>query len=170
MGLLHWFTGNSEANRNIDPADPAKLRQAILDLNRDELPWHIRAGGDGEPDLIAGWKFEDPYWSRELEKALMSETLHMLMHLDTENHTVRAVDQQVSVHWSAGLASLSFSASGFRGQENEVGHSYVFGRKPDGTFGKLEGKRFSTSDFKTPIRQTVADHGWAWHGVVFGKL
>jgi hypothetical protein len=170
MGLLEWFTGNRDANSNVAPVSPDVLKRAILDLNRDELPWYIRAGEGEEPDLIATWKFEDEHWRKELEKALMSDTLRMLIRLDAKNHTVRSVDQNISVSWHAGLATLFFSASAFRGQENEVGRSFVFGRKPDGKFGKLEGMRFSTSDFKQPIRQVVADNGWSWHGVIFAKL
>jgi hypothetical protein len=168
-GLLDWFTGTKAANTNIAPAGPDQLKRAILALNRDELPWHVRAG-DGKADLIATWKFEDAYWRRELEKARMSNTIQMLMRLDVGNRTVRSVDREISVYWSAGLARLSVSIGAFRGQENEVGRSFVFGRKPDGKFGKLEEMQFSSSDFKTPIRQVVADNGWAWQGVVFAKL
>jgi hypothetical protein len=166
MGFLDWFTGTKAANSNIVPVDPDKLKQSILALNRDELPWHVRAGGAGEPDLIATWKFEDAYWRAELEKALMTESIRMLMHLDFKTHTVRAVDQEISANCSNGMLSIS----AFRGQENEVGRSFVFGRKPDGTFGKLAGMRFASSDFKTPIRQVVADSGWAWRGVIFARL
>lgn len=166
MGWLDWFTGTKAANTNIAPADPDKLKQAILALNRDELPWHVRAGGAGEADLITTWKFEDAYWRRELEKALMTDSIRMLMHLDLKTRTVRAVDQEISANLSNGMLSINV----FRGQENEVGRSFVFGRKPDGKFGKLEDMRFASSDFKVPIRQVVADSGWAWRGVIFAKL
>jgi len=92
------------------------------------------------------------------------------MRLDAEKHEVRAVDEDYTVEWKAGVPSLELQLSGFRGQKSEVsfGTAYAFTEelKP----GQVYNYRFNTAEVKKPLQQAVLDKGWTWRGVSFGKL
>jgi hypothetical protein len=164
LGLLDWFTGNRGPDPGSTPCDKPTLMNALLSLNRDDIAWRIIAAEHGRADLIVQWKADDPKWTQHLR--LLEDLNDMLMRLDETSATVRAVDTRITVD----IGLLSISASGFRGQENEAGRNYVLGRKPDGKLGFIETDRVSTNDFKRPIRDLVAAHGWSWKGVVLSRL
>jgi hypothetical protein len=164
MGLLQWLTGNRGPDPGISPVSKADLLKALRGLNNSDLAWRIVDSERGRADLAVQWKADELRWAKHLR--LLPDVNDMLMRLDEASATVRAVD----VHTTLNLSLLSMSASVFRGQENEVGSAYVFGRKANGKRGFIETDRISTSEFKKPVRDLVAAHGWVWKGVAFARL
>jgi hypothetical protein len=65
------------------------LRQALLDLNRDDLAWRIQANPASAVDLTAKWKFDDSHWSDELRKSGMMPGLRVHLRLHEDVHLVR---------------------------------------------------------------------------------
>lgn len=92
------------------------------------------------------------------------------MKLDPDNRQVRTSDREYKVEWSAGVPSLSLSASAFKGQKQSVefGTAYAFTEELE--FGQVYKYRFSTAEMKKPIQQAVTECGWTYKGVAFGKL
>jgi hypothetical protein len=93
------------------------------------------------------------------------------MKFDEEKGEVRAVDQEWTVEWRAGVPSLSLSAEAFRGQKVEMSFGTAFAFKEDlSGWGKVYEYRFKTAELKTPLQEAAAKSGWGWKGVAFGKL
>ena len=104
-------------------------------------------------------------------KASLTKVFKILMKLDEARRQVRAVDQEWTVEWRAGIPALSLSAEAFRGQKVEMsfGTAYAFKEDLSG-FGKVYEYRFRTSEIKDPLQEIAAKNGWGWKGVAFGKL
>ena len=81
------------------------------------------------------------------------------------------MDRTFDVEWRAGVPTLSLSAEAFRGQKVELsfGKGWAF-REEDLRYGKVYDWRFSTRELKGPLQETVAQGGWTWRPVAFGRL
>ncbi len=170
MGLFDFLTGTKRPKSGVAPASAADVEAAILALNRDTAPYQISACKDGSCDLVAEWKIVDAKWYEVFAKAGLEKSFKIKMRLDAENHEVRAVDEDYTISWKAGVPSLELQVSGFRGQKSEVsfGTAYAFTEelKP----GQVYNYRFNTAEVKKPLQQAVLGKGWTWRGVSFGKL
>ena len=168
--MLSWLTGTRKPDPGIPARSAADVRRALLALNRHTAPWLVREGGSGEPDLVAEWRIVDAGWYEIFARARLQKSFKVLMRLDERAREVRAVDQEWSVEWRAGVPSLSLAVSRFRGQENsiEFGRGYAFTEthRP----GEVYNYRFSSKELKDPLRNAALAAGWGWRGVAFGKL
>lgn len=170
MGLLDWFTGTKRPDGDVPRRSPEEVRAALLAVNRPTAPFVVRDGGADGVDLVAEWRIVDAAWYEVFAKAGLEKVFRVLMRLDAAEGEVRAVDQEWTVQWHAGVPSLSLSAEAFRGQKRgiEFGNAYAFTEQ--GQYGQVYRYRFSTSELKTPLQEAVLAGGWAWRGVAFGKL
>ena len=171
MGLFDWITGSRSAPSGVPRQPSATLRDALLALNRDTAPFQIRDGGPEGADLVAEWKIVDARWYEIFAKASLTKVFKVLLKLDETRGEVRALDQEWTVEWRAGVPILARSAEAFRGQKVEVsfGTAYAFKEDLSG-FGKVYEYRFKTSEIKDPLVEIAQQHGWGWRGVAFGKL
>lgn len=171
MGLFDWITGTKAAPAGVARQPVATLRAAMLASNRETAPFIIRDGAPETVDLVAEWKIVDARWYEIFAKAGLTKVFKVLMKFDEANGEVRAVDQEWSVEWRAGIPALSLAASAFRGQKTEIsfGTAYAF-RENDLSFGKVYDYKFSTGEIKDPLVAITQQHGWGWRGVAFGKL
>lgn len=171
MGLFDWLTGSKQAPAGVPRQGVEVLRAALLQVNRETAPFTVRNGGPEGVDLVAEWKIVDARWYEIFAKAGLERAFKVLMKFDEATGEVRAVDQEWSVAWQAGVPSLSRSAEAFRGQKVEMsfGTAYAF-REEDLTYGKVYEYRFSTRELKTPLIAAAHAAGWGWKGVAFGKL
>jgi hypothetical protein len=170
MGFFDGLTGSRAADPAVVPIGASELRQALLDLNRDNLAWRIQANPASAVDLTAKWKFDDSHWSDELRKSGMMPGLRVHLRLHEDVHLVRTLDEDFEVNVQAGLTHLSLEASYGTGQLARESFEGTFARRADGTFGRISSIRFSTEDIKEPLRQVVVRHGWAWRGMMIGGL
>ena len=171
MGLFDWLTGNKPAPSGVPRQSAATLREALLAVNRDTAPFLIRDGAPEGVDLVAEWKIVDARWYEIFAKASLKKAFKVLMRIDEAKSEVRAVDQEWTVEWRAGVPSLSLAASAFRGQKVEMsfGSAYAF-REEDLSFGKVYEYRFNTAELKDPLIEAAHRNGWGWRGVAFGNL
>ena len=171
MGIFDWLTGNKAAPAGVARQPVATLRTALLAVNRDTAPFIIRDGAPEGCDLVAEWKIVDARWYEIFAKASVKKAFKVLMKFDEAKGEVRALDQEWTVEWRAGVPELSMAASFNRGQVNEVsfGTAYAF-REEDLSFGKVYQYRFNSGELKGPLKEAAAANGWAWKGVAFGKL
>ena len=170
MGILDFLTGTKAAPAGVARKPASELRAALLALNRDSSPWIVRDGAPEGADLVAEWKIVDARWYEIFAKASLTKVFKVLMKLDAEKGEVRAVDQDWTVEWRAGVPNLSLSAEAFRGQKVEMSFGTAFAFKENLEFGKVYEYRFKTAEIKTPLQDTAAASGWGWRGVAFGKL
>jgi hypothetical protein len=152
------------------PQSAAAVRDALLAINRPTAPFQIRPGDSDEPDLVAEWKIVDASWYQIFAKAHLEKAFKILMRLDDAAKEVRAVDQEWSVEWRAGVPQLGLAASAFRGQTMSIEFGKAYGFTEQLNVGEIYNYRFATSELKDPLQKAVAAVGWRWRPVAFGKL
>jgi hypothetical protein len=170
MGILSWLTGTTKADPSVPVRPVAALKAALLGANRPTAPWSIREGGAGEAELIAEWRIVDARWYEIFAKASLKKVFKILIRLDEATHEVRAVDQEWTVAWRAGVPSMSIEVTAFRGQQKSIEFGAAYGFTEELKVGEIYRYRFSTKEIKDPLQKIVAQSGWGWRGVAFGKL
>jgi len=170
MGIFDFITGSKPAPAGVPRQGKAALREALLALNRDTSPWQVRDGAPEGVDLVAEWKIVDARWYEIFAKASLTKVFKILMRFDEQKGEVRAVDQEWTVEWRAGVPALSLSAEAFRGQKLEMSFGTAFAFKENLSYGQVYQYRFKTAEIKDPLREAAARAGWGWKGVAFGKL
>ena len=170
MGLFDWLTGTKRPAAGVAAKPLSELRAGLLAVNRPTAPFVVRDGAAEHVDLVAEWRIVDAAWIEIFAKAGLTKVFKVLMRLDAAKHEVRAVDQEWSVEWRAGVPALSLSAEAFRGQKVEVSFGSAYAFTEDGGYGQVYRYKFATAEIKGPLQKAVTDAGWTWRGVAFGKL
>lgn len=170
MGIFDFLSGRKRPQAGVIAVSSQKLEAAILALNRDTAPYQVTKCSDGSCDLVAEWKIVDAKWYEIFGKAGLKKAFKVKMRLDPDNSEVRAVDQDYTVSWQAGVPSMALQASGFRGQKSEISFGTGYAFTEDLKLGQVYNYRFNSSEVKKPLQQAVTDNGWTWYAVRFGKL
>jgi hypothetical protein len=170
MGLFDWLSGTKRPAAGVVAKSAADVQAALLTINRPTAPFIVRAGTPESIDLVAEWRIVDAKWYEIFAKAGLQRAFKILMRFDAQNHEVRAVDQEWSVEWRAGVPSLTLAAETFRGQKKEISFGTAYAFKETGAYGQVYNYKFSTAEMKSPLQQAVTTAGWTWRGVAFGRL
>lgn len=142
----------------------------LMALNRPSAPYRIIDGRSENVDLIAEWKIVDARWFDVFGKANLTKVFRIHMKLDPARHEVRAMDQELNVSWRAGVPSLSYEASFFKGQKSSISFGTGYAFTENLAPGQVYKYKFNTGELKKPIQDTVAACGWTYKGIAFGKL
>ena len=121
-------------------------------------------------ELVAEGQIVDAQGYELFAKAGVQRLFKVLMRFDEARGVVRSADQEWSVEWRAGVPELTLVASGFRGQKWEMSFETVYAFREDGSWGEIYDYKFNTGEIKGPLQKAVAEGGWGWKGVAFGKL
>ena len=170
MGFFDKLTGTKRPAESVAPRRLAEITAAILAVNRPTAPFAVYQADGTRADLIAEWRIVDARWYEVFAKAGMTKTFRVLMRLDGSRHEVRAVDEEYSVQWRAGVPFLSFEMSKSRGQTHRVEFGQGWAFTEQGPFGEVYKYKFSTGELKPPLQKAVTESGWTWTGIAFGKL
>jgi hypothetical protein len=170
MGLFDWLTGNKPAPAGVKRQPEAKLKAALMAVNRKSAPYRVRSGKAEGVDLVAEWKIVDAEWYEIFAKAGIERVFKVLMKLDAAKGEVRAVDQEWEVEWRVGEPVLSLKGSAFRGRKWEKSFETVWAFREDGSFGEIYDYRFDTDEIHAPLIAAAHKAGWGWRSVAFGKL
>jgi hypothetical protein len=170
MGLFDWLTGNKPAPAGVKRQSEAKLRTALMGVNRESAPFKVRSGKAEGVDLVAEWKIVDAKWYEIFAKAGIKRVFKVLMKFDEAKSEVRAVDQEWEVEWRAGEPELFLKGSAFRGRKWEKSFETVYAFREDGSLGKVYDYRFDTSEIHKPLIEAAHKAGWGWRSVAFAKL
>jgi hypothetical protein len=170
VGLFDWLTGTKRPAAGVAAKPLSELRAGLLAVNRPTAPFVVRDGAAEHVGLVAEWRIVDAAWIEIFAKAGLTKVFKVLMRLDAAKHEVRAVDQEWSVEWRAGVPVLSVSAEAFRGQKVEVSFGGAYAFTEDGGYGQVYRYKFATAEIKGPLQKAATDAGWTWRGVAFGKL
>lgn len=165
MGIFDLFTGTKRPQAGTPTIPVGELKAKLLALNRPTAPYQIVDGSQEKVDLIAEWKIVDVKWYEIFAKAGLQEIFRIYLKLHPESFEVRALDKKYSVSWTAGLPSLSVSASMTMGQQTEVsfGSAYAFTEKLE--YGQVYNYRFNTQELKSPLQKIITEGGWTYKGV-----
>jgi len=168
MGLSNLF--GKKPDKSTPALSAEEVIQRILKINRDSAPFRIIDGKSEGVDLIAEWRIVDARWHEVFAKAKLTKVFRIYMKLDAAKNEVRAKDQEYTVEWKGGVPGLSAAVSSFQGQQTsiEFGTAYAFTEKNE--IGQVYNYRFSTNEIKKPIQDAVAECGWKYKGIAFGKL
>jgi hypothetical protein len=170
MGLFDWLTGNKPAPAGVKRQSVAKLREALIAVNRKTAPFTVRSGKKEDVDLVAEWRIVDAKWHEIFAKAGIKRVFKVLMKFDEDKGEVRAVDQEWEVEWEAGVPTLALKGEAFRGRKWEKSFESVYAFREDGSWGENYSYRFDTSEIKGPLIEAAHKAGWGWRGVAFSKL
>jgi hypothetical protein len=170
MGIFDWLSGTKRPKAGVAPQSAAAVRTGLLAVNRPTAPFVVRDGRAENVDLVAEWRIVDASWFDIFGKAGLTKVFKILMRLDPDRQEVRAVDQEWSVEWRAGIPRLTLSAEAFRGQKSEISFGTEYALIETTGAGQVYRYRFSTGELKPPLQEAVTNAGWTWRGVSFGKL
>ena len=170
MGLFDFFTGTKRPAAGTPPALADDVKAAILGVNRETAPFQIMPDDSGKGDFMAEWKVVDAKWHEIFAKAGLQKTFRIYMKLDPLKHEVRAVDEEYTVSWRAGVPTIALAVSKFRGQKQEVSFGAAYAFTEEFNPGEVYNYRFNTNEIKKPLQEAVTSNGWTWRGVGFGKL
>ncbi|HEX8621296.1 MAG TPA: hypothetical protein VF718_04935 [Allosphingosinicella sp.] len=170
MGWFDWLTGNKPAPSGVRRQSEAKLKAALMAVNRKSSPFRVRSGKAEKVDLVAEWKIVDSQWYEIFARAGIKRVFTVLMRFDAARGEVRAVDREYEIEWRAGEPILSLKGSAFRGRKWEKSFETVYAFREDGSFGKVYDYRFDTSEIHEPLIEAAHKAGWGWRSVAFAKL
>lgn len=170
MKLFDWLTGTRRPAAGVPAKTPAEVRADLLAVDRPTAPFVVRDGAPENVDLVAEWRIVDATWYEMFAKAGLKKVFKVLIKLDAQAREVRAVDQEWSVEWRAGIPILSLTAQAFRGQTRKFSFGTAYAFTQQGSFGEVYRYKFSTAEIKTPLQDAVTKAGWVWRGVAFAKL
>jgi hypothetical protein len=170
MGLFDWFSSTKRPESGSLAQPAAQVRESILAINRPTAPFQIIDGSAEGVDLIAEWKIVDASWYEIFARASLEKAFRIKMKLDETSHEVRAVDEEYSVSWRAGVPTLELSIEKFRGQKQSIQFGTAFAFTEEFLPGQVYNYRFNTGELKKPIQEAVTAAGWTYKGVSFGKL
>jgi hypothetical protein len=170
MGLFDWLSGRKPAPAGVKRQSAAKLRTALMAVNRKTAPFRVRSGKAEGVDLVAEWKIVDAEWYEIFAEAGLERVFKVLMKFDDSTGEVRAADQEWEVEWRAGIPTTSLAASAFRGRKWETSFETTYAFREDGSFGKVYEYSFDTGELKKPLIEAAHKSGWGWHALAFGKL
>jgi hypothetical protein len=92
------------------------------------------------------------------------------MRLNHEVHEVRALEEAWELSRVGNPPRLKISSQYTRGPSRTVSTHRRLQRGDDGSLEARETFHFDSSDLVNSLRATTLKSGWAWRGVVFGKL
>lgn len=165
MGLFDKLTGTKHPAEGVAPRAATEVYNALLGLNRPDIPWVVRDGRAEGADLVAEWRVMEPAWNTFFITNQLSRFFQIRMRLDPEKNEVRSLDKEYEVSWVGDTPRVAVAAAAQRGQVHTASKQWTFGGKD----GVTETFSFNTSDMKHPLQETVLAGGWTWRGVV-GKL
>ena len=133
------------------------LQAQILGINNLEAPVMIQEKDDR---LIATWNYVDARWWEVLAKAGLRQVYELHMKFDKEKKTVTMIDINKSVSWRAGPGKVRLRGGFFRGISSTYEIGKQWGIKENFELGKIYDYKFSSSEIKYPIMNTILRNGW----------
>jgi hypothetical protein len=168
MRLLDLVTGTKRPEAGVEPAPPDAVRQALLGVNRPDVPYAVREATEDEgAELVGEWKLVDLEWRDIFAHGGISKMYRVLMRLDPKKSEVRTIDKEWSVSWQNGVPELSRNFLQARGQLSQTERGVAYGVDEHGMPAQLYNYDFRTKDLKEPLRAAVTGQGWVWHALVF---
>lgn len=166
--VASWADGADPAP-GAPVASAADLRQKLLALGREDLPFTVLAGSrPGE--LIVDWKYADARWTDLMSLRGMRRSHRLVLRLDEAARKVRSRDYETSLDWSADMDGGSLAWKGSLGVTLlKYAYEKSYGLLIENGVPRLVPGyeyRFSLDEMKAPIVALAVGNGWHWRPVV----
>jgi hypothetical protein len=163
VGLFDKLKGIHHPDDETPVQTRHQLEQRLRGLDGDQVPFTVSDGSDS--DLDVHWKIVDAQWYEIFAKAGLKKAHSILLVLDESDHEVRALDEEWTVEWRAGVPSLSISAEKFRGRtlmSVESGKGWAFKGVNPLDWGEVYDYHFNVSEMKDPLVAATTAAGWSY--------
>jgi hypothetical protein len=153
----------------IAPVPAAALRERLLAVEKQDVPFTVRAGET--PDvLVAAWRYADAKWLDQARAHAMHKSIRFRMRLDEASRSVRVLESRAEFDASAGAGGAGLQYKVQRGITfYEVQRETVFGLHiRDGRLvpEAVYSWRFDIAEIRDPLVRIVNGAGWAWTPVM----
>ncbi|MGQ9857921.1 MAG: hypothetical protein ACUVS3_04425 [Thermodesulfobacteriota bacterium] len=165
------WAANVPAKEGVTPVSEAELRERLLAVNDQDLPFQIVEKKGRK--LEATWRLADAKWAGVLSLNSVKEVRVIQLRLCQERNVCHALDIGKSLRASADGLAARFSITGFlfRGitfaqREHEIQYGFTF-RDGKVRFEKVYEYKFDHEDLRGPIVEIVTGSGWHYRPVLF---
>jgi hypothetical protein len=168
LRLASWAASHP-ARPGVPVQSETQLRQRLLQLDRQGLPFTVRPG-DTPQELIVEWRHADATWLDLMRLRRVNRVLRYRLRLDEERAQVRVREFQAAFDASAGLggADLAYRASwgiSFFQRQTETGLGLqIRDGKPTGELAHAW--RFDIDEMRLPLVEVITGAGWEWRQVL----
>lgn len=148
---VYYFKGEGNS------VSEATLREILHHANTLDAPVMIEERKDR---LVATWKYVDARWWQIFAKAGLKKVYELHLKINDNKKTVTLIDIHKSVSWQGGPSQVKLQGGLFRGISTSYEIGKQWGIKENFELGKIYDYKFSTSEIKYPIMNTILRHGW----------
>ncbi len=152
IGRVYFFSGHG------DPVQEADLRREILSINDFDVPVMVR---EKRKTLIVSWKYVDAKWYGIISKSGLKQIYELHVKLNPRTRTARLIDVQKSVSWGVTPTTARIWGGYTRGVDVSYRRGIAYGIKENFRPGKAYDYRFTTSEIKDPVMNTILNSGWS---------
>ena len=147
------------------------LRDNLMGLNGEKMPFEIFETNDGNAELMAHWRLADAEYLDLLgvQKNKQQAEFDVLMKFDEAKGVLRCKDKLKSKSSSFGMMGGGMEFSSFSGKAVSGKKEIVIGRKKDGSIGKVVDISLDTTILQNAIKAVAEKSGWTVKRVA-GKL
>lgn len=102
MELFYFFTSTRRPAGGTPVLSAQAVREKLISINRPSASFQLIDGASQGVDVVAEWKIVDANWLEIFSQAGLSKAFAIHLKLDANEHTVRALDRELSIEWRAG--------------------------------------------------------------------
>ncbi|MCI1668356.1 hypothetical protein RQL81_16415 [Citrobacter braakii] len=151
----------------MEPLSLANLKLNLLSLNNsNEHPFILREDGD---DIVASWNIVDAEWIDYFSQYGLQKQYELRLFFDESKKQISYREKTTDVEWDSDLGGFRLRKSVQIGQRLEFSAGGSLGKKEDGSFGKIDGYKFASTEITDPVFDIVRDAGWLVRGVLADK-
>lgn len=170
MGMFDKLKGIKEPQEGTAPVSEREMREKLLALNNDQIPFTVTsAPGGKEGDIVVDWKIVDASWYEIFAKAGLEKSHTIRLGLDGKSNEARILEETRDVEWRVGVPSLSASVEVFRGRtitSKEFGTAFAWKGVNPLDYGQVYEYKFDVAEMKGPIAEVVTGNGWTYRPVM----
>ncbi len=156
--------------QSLNVAGREEIVNAVMELNKDENPFHVLETNEENADLVVQWNIVDAKWREVFGKAGMKQTYKMYLKFYPETKKVHSIDKCFKLSWNNGLPTIGASFSMQKGQVYLKKREIAFGLKEEKGAGKIYDIDFDSSRIKKAVKEVITSQGWTLKSVIFGGL
>jgi hypothetical protein len=149
-----------------------QVKQVFYSLNDPKSPFAFMASQKKNVDIEAVWRVADVQYLDliGLHKQNKQEEFSVLMKFDEAKGVLRCIDKHKAKSSGFGLGGGGMQFSTFKGKSSVKKKEVAFGRRADGSLGKIYTIQLDTSILINAIKQVTEKSGWEMKRIAAGSL
>ena len=151
----------------MEPLSLANLKLKLLSLNNNnEHPFILCEDGD---DIVASWNIVDAEWKDYFSQYGLQKQYELRLFFNESKNQISYREKTTDVEWDADLGGFRLSKSVQIGKRLQFSAGGAWGKKEDGSFGKIDSYKFASTEITDPIFDMARDAGWQVRGLLADK-